>query len=139
VAEWAKDGIQTVVLQIGDFDAKGLSIYRAFEADVCAFARSHGAAGMVTFKRLAVTPEQVDHYDLERDPPKLPKDNKLPPGPPLPYNTQAEALNPEQLAEVVTSALKHYLDPRVRAVAQSRSERERRTVLDAIEGIELPA
>jgi hypothetical protein len=139
VARWAKDGIQTVVLQVGDFDGKGVAIFRVMEADVCSFAQAHGADGMVTFERLAVTREQVERYGLDKDPVKISEDGSPPPGPPLPFDAQAEALNPEQLAEVVEGGIRTYQDSQVRATAQSRSERERRIVLDAIQGIDVPA
>jgi hypothetical protein len=138
VAERAKNGIQ--ILHIGDFDGKGVAIYRVVQADVVAFARDLGADGMVTVERLAVTSEQVDRYNLDRDPVKLPKkhnDGTQPknPGPPLPFNCQAEALNPEQLAEAVSTRIKKIQNRRVLAVTQSESKAERQIVLDLIDSV----
>jgi hypothetical protein len=139
--ERARKEIQTMVFQVGDYDGKGVAIFRAFEADVMAFVAQHGQDGMVACERLAVTPAQVDHYTLDRDKVKMPKPKEdgtvtLPPGPPLPYNTQAEALNPEQLAEVVRGGIGRFQDPRVRATTQTRSEEERQVILDAIDTLD---
>jgi hypothetical protein len=136
-AQRAQYGIKTLVLQIGDFDAKGVEIFRVMEADALAFAAAHGADGMVACQRLAVTVEQVEQNQLDRDPVKMPKGDKQPPGPPLPFNTQAEALNPEQLAEVVRAGIERYTDRRVRATARTRSNVERATVIRALDGVKL--
>jgi hypothetical protein len=134
--ERAGGGIQTLVLHVGDYDAKGVAIFRVIEADVMAFAAHHRVDGMVAVQRLAVTPKQVEHYGLERDPVKLQRGGTRPPGPPLPFNTQAEALNPEELAEVVRSGMR-YTDPQVRARAQTRSNVEKTMVVRALDGIKL--
>jgi hypothetical protein len=136
-AQRALTGIKTLVLQVGDFDAKGVEIFRVMEADALAFAAAHGPDSMVACERLAVTPEQVEHYDLERDVVKRPRGEKPLPGPPLPFNTQAEALNPEQLAEVVRAGIERYTNRRVRATARTRSDVERGMVIRALDGIKL--
>jgi hypothetical protein len=132
----AKDGIQTVILWIGDYDGMGVQIYRTMEADVSMFAFSHRAEGMVTCERLAVTPAQQQRFNLDIDPVKMVKhkdgSESSPPGPPLAYNIQAEALNPVDLEMVLTEAIDRYQDPQVRATARSRSEAERQEALDAI-------
>jgi hypothetical protein len=132
----ARRGIRTLILHIGDYDAKGVAIYRVLEADVLAFAAAHRVDGMVACQRLAVTPEQVECYELERDPVKLPRGEKKSPGPPLPFNCQAEALNPEQLDEVVRGGM-HYQDPQLRAMAEARSRLEKAMVLRSLKGIKL--
>jgi hypothetical protein len=58
----------TEVLHIGDHDPSGVSMFLAFLEDVEAFTRDLG--GAATFTRLAVTPEQIDRYDLPTAPAK---------------------------------------------------------------------
>jgi hypothetical protein len=60
--------VPTVILHVGDFDPSGVTLFQAALEDVGAFAEADG--GEVEFKRIAVTPEQIDRYDLPGSPPK---------------------------------------------------------------------
>jgi hypothetical protein len=134
VRRWAEQGVITVVLHIGDYDHKGVGVYRALEADVLAFiATGHCdddlsraeaealASSIISFERVAITPLVVQRYHLSTDDVKLPKNGAMPPGPALPYNCQAEALAPEQLEQLLVEAIEAHLDLDVSAEAQSRS------------------
>jgi hypothetical protein len=147
VRRW-RENISTLVLHLGDYDAKGVGIFRAMEADVTAFVTGHCRGGswsarqdraseVVSLERVAITPAVVERFGLEEDPPKLPKKG-VPPGPPLAYNCQAEALNPEQLEMLLTEAIEDRLDMDVFAEAQTRSSRERWWAIEQAQAIELP-
>ena len=60
--------VPTVVLHVGDFDPSGVTLFQAALEDVGAFVAADG--GEVEFKRIAVTPEQIERYDLPGAPPK---------------------------------------------------------------------
>ena len=61
--------VPTVVLHVGDFDPSGVTLFQAALEDVGAFVAADG--GEVEFKRIAVTPEQIERYDLPGAPPKV--------------------------------------------------------------------
>jgi len=96
----------TVFLHVGDWDPSGVCIFDVVQADVEAFVNaecgdSWGAAPLVRFVRVALTPEQVCHYNLPTAPPK-PTDKR---GEKMDATCQAEALPPDVLLEVVGEAI----------------------------------
>jgi hypothetical protein len=150
VRRW-NQGARTVVLHIGDYDHKGVGVFRAVEADATAFLASGHcpedltraeaealASTIITMERVAITPTVVDRYQLPTDPVKLPKNGATPPGPPLEWNCQAEALAPDQLEEVLTEAIEAHLDLEVLAKAKTRSDRDRQWAIDQTNAIEVP-
>ena len=60
-------GRPCVFLHIGDLDPSGVCIFDAMAADVQAFCSSTATP---RFERVAITPEQVAHYNLPTAPPK---------------------------------------------------------------------
>jgi hypothetical protein len=151
VKRWLEmDKVSTLVLHVGDYDANGVGIFRDLEADVTAFIatgsvrggswsdRQLRASDVLSMQRVAMTPEVVERFGLETDPVKLPKNGAVPPGPALPYNCQAEALNPEQLEALLVEAIEWNLDMEVFSEAQSRSDIEREWAIEQTEAIEVP-
>jgi hypothetical protein len=118
-AELAGHRRSTEVLHIGDHDPSGAHMFLAFLEDVEAFTRSLG--GQATFTRLAVTPEQIAAYGLPTAPPKE-TDNRAFNG----ETCQAEAFAPDQLAEILRTAIEARLDRDVFARGLRREEQERR-------------
>lgn len=93
-------GKPCIVLHIGDHDPSGVHIGSSLAEDLKAFGGKS-----VHLTRLAVTPEQVDRYDLPTAPPKQ-SDNRQFSG----HTTQAEALPPDVLAEILRDAIESRLD-----------------------------
>jgi hypothetical protein len=93
----------TLVLHIGDHDPSGVHMFGSLGEDVQAFTDYYG--GNVEFIRLAVTPAQVAEYDLPTAPAKV-TDRRAFTG----LTTQAEALDPRTLAELVQEAITSRID-----------------------------
>jgi hypothetical protein len=114
-AALAGHGCPTEVLDIGDHDPSGAHRFLAFWEDVAAFARELG--GEVVFTRLAVTPDQIQRYDLPTAP-KKPTDKRAFRG----KTCQAEALPPDVLADMLRTAIEQRINRRVyeRVLRQER-------------------
>ena len=93
----------TLVLHIGDHDPSGVHMFGSLGEDVQTFTDYYG--GNVEFVRLAVTPAQVDEYDLPTAPAKV-TDRRAFTG----LTTQAEALDPRTLAKLVREAITSRMD-----------------------------
>ena len=91
------------VLHLGDHDPSGVHVFGSLDEDINAFLGA--TEGCAEFIRLAVTPEQVDAYDL---PTAIPKrtDRQAFDG----LTTQCEALPPDLLAEILEAAIRERLD-----------------------------
>jgi len=59
-------GKPTVILQIGDHDASGVSIFDAFCDDIWAFYDDYGHPGIIEFRRVLVCPSIETLFRLER-------------------------------------------------------------------------
>jgi len=81
------------ILHVGDFDKTGRDIYRVLSENVGAFVDAMG--GLVSFTRLAVTPEQAASLPTGFDT----------------DNVQVEAIPPDQLAQIIRDALEARIDP----------------------------
>jgi len=109
----------TIVLHVGDHDPSGVSIFDSAAADIGAML-TH-LAGHADFRRVAITPEQVERYGLETAPPK--KTDRR--GTWVGGTVQAEALAPDELAAEVRRAIEEHIDADVlaRLVAVEKVER----------------
>jgi hypothetical protein len=141
----------TVLLHVGDYDPSDESIFTSMCQDIGQFVAAHfgGYAhertgvtddheGRRIFipQRVALTAEQVETYDLPTAPPKA-TDSRSANW--AGETTQAEALPPDLLAQVVASAVEDWVDMDARVELQRR-ERQERTLIgtrvsDAIERI----
>ncbi len=108
----------TVVLHVGDHDPSGVSIFDSAAADIGAMLARPGHAD---FRRVVITPEQVERYGLETAPPKLTDRRGMWVG----GTVQAEALAPNELAAEVRWAIEEHIDADVlaRLVAVEKAER----------------
>lgn len=62
----------TLLLQVGDYDPSGAAIFTQLAEDVAAFAERDGFGEVqVEGRRIALTAEQVEQYDLPTAPPNL--------------------------------------------------------------------
>jgi hypothetical protein len=121
-AELADHDRSTEVLHIGDHDPSGVSMFLAFLEDVEAFTRELG--GNATFTRLAVTPEQIEHYALPTAPAKD-TDKRAFNG----ETCQAEAFAPDVLANILRTAIEQRIDRRVLERVLRKERVARRSLL----------
>lgn len=118
----AEEERETEVLHIGDHDPSGVHLFLSLAEDVQAFADELG--GTVEFTRLAVTPEQIERYQL---PTALPKKGTHG-GSNIAFRgttCQAEALAPDDLANIVRQAIASRVDEDVLERVLKREKRER--------------
>ena len=101
----ATESRPTVILHVGDLDPSGVAVFDALAEDLTAFVS--GLDGPVpTLSRLAVTPEQVTALGLATAPPKE-TDRR---GGFTGETTQAEAIAPDELADIIRDAIASHLD-----------------------------
>jgi len=112
----------TEVLHIGDHDPSGAHLFLAFAEDVRAFAAEFGSS--VSFTRLAVTPEQIEQYELPTAPRKE-GDKRAFTG----ETCQAEALAPDDLARIVRDAIEARVDAVEYDKLLRREKRERKHLI----------
>jgi len=113
------------VLHIGDHDPSGIHLFRALQQDVEAFVTEYG--GSVTFTRLAVTPEQMRQLKLPTAPAKA-TDRRSFKG----RTTQAEAIPPDLLLEIVREAIELRLDVKAYDAVLRRELKVRRELQDRL-------
>jgi hypothetical protein len=114
------------VLHIGDFDPSGVHVFASLDEDVRAFLTAMG--GDAVFTRLAVTPAQITQYQLPTAPPKK-TDKRSFAGT---ATTQAEALPPDTLADILRQAIEARLDMDIRHAVLSREADERDRLIAAM-------
>lgn len=91
------------ILHIGDHDPSGVHICSSLDEDLQAFIMHYG--GCLTVTRLAVTPKQIEDMNLPTAPAKR-TDNRRFSG----KTTQAEAIPPRRLREIVVTAIEGRID-----------------------------
>ncbi len=97
--------VPTIVLHIGDYDPSGCSIIDSAAEDITAFC-DYTAPGIVQFRRLAVTPDQIIELGLPTAPPKA--DQKC--GETMTETVQAEAIPPDVIASLVVDEITSLMD-----------------------------
>jgi hypothetical protein len=136
----------TILLHVGDFDPSGESIFESMCQDIGKFV-AEGAGGRFNpstghtylsdndngpdFRpvRVALTADQVEEYDLPTAPPK-PSDSRSAKW--AGETTQAEAMPPDLLQQVVRSAIRQHFDQDVLDDLLAREEAERELIGDRV-------
>lgn len=127
----ARAEMPTVLIHLGDFDPSGESIFESsMQADVEAFCYSLGAD--FTAKRIALTSEQVDDYNLETAPPKS-TDSRSANW--VGETAQLEAMQPADITALVRDAIAAELDLELRDSVLAREEHERATIIERLEEV----
>lgn len=123
----ANESRPTLILHVGDLDPSGVAVFDALAADIRAFiSGDSGLGGAVPeFIRLVVTPKQVKKLRLPTAPPK--KTDRR--GGFVGETTQAEAIPPDVLAQIVQDAIESHLDLDLLAGVRAAEERDRRQLL----------
>lgn len=138
----------TVFLHIGDFDPSGQSIYEAMSADVEAFVlqlkhmhTNYPEDGRwnhieddsaFIYERVALTEDQVEEYSLPTAPPK-PSDKRSQSW--VGETCQAEAMAPDDLAQILETTIEFHSDMDRHAVVLEREKKDREeieTILDTL-------
>ena len=121
----------TVVLHLGDYDKSGVDLYRALEEDVCAFVKADAPHLDVTFERVALTPEQIQEYNLPTTPAKNERQARewIEKGI---ETCQLEALPPDVIAELLNSALLRWSEPTALSSALFQEDNDRRDLAEYV-------
>lgn len=125
-------GKPTVILQVGDHDPSGCSAWETVRRELPRFAPELE----FEFRRVAVTPEQVEEYALTTRPTK-PKDPRLRTfeakfGKGAP-SIEVDAVPSSELRRLLQEAIEGYIDPR-QLNLDRMAEREERNLLSRIAG-----
>ena len=126
------------ILHIGDMDIEGVDLYRALMEDVEAFAWQDFDFDDVTFTRLAVTPQQIHDYQLPPATaiPKVYKEAaKQQRAELLGPTYQAEAIAPDDLANIVQSAIEERYDIDAYEDVLKREQREQKRLVRLLKSI----
>lgn len=118
-----EDKTPLVVLHAGDFDPSGESIFDAISEDARAFVVGEGyASSAFVARRIALTQDQVDRYDLPTAPPK-PSDTRSANW--VGETCQLEAMPPDLLASTVDAAVAEWTDLELLEEVADRGKAER--------------
>jgi hypothetical protein len=124
--------VPTVILHVGDLDPSGCAIIDSAAEDVRAFVADlmpyRDADRWARFSRLAVTPEQIQEFDLPTAPPKA-SDRR---GGEMAETVQAEALPPAELAAIVEDGIIDLLDLDARDQVLAAEQEHRRSLIEAL-------
>lgn len=119
----------TIILHVGDYDPSGLSIFDSASADVTELVANLASVdlvgGLIDFRRVVVTPEQIAHYGLPEAPAKA-TDRR---GDWQGGTVQAEALAPDELATELRNAIEAVIDQDKLAATLEQEEAERHELL----------
>ncbi len=118
---------RTVVLHFGDHDPSGEALFNVLAEDVNAFLSPHGA----DFRRVALTRDQVEEYDLPTD---LAKKLDTRTASWMGHTCQLEALPPDMIASLLQQAILDILDSALLAKAARAEKRERATLRRLLNG-----
>ena len=127
--EWAAAEQPTTVLRIGDYDPSGASMFTVLTEDIGAFAVHYG--GDIEFVPVAITPEQARARALPSAPPK-PTDRR---GRHFSDSEtwQAEALDPNELAQILADAIRDRLDLHAYHAVRAEEEETRQAVISRLD------
>jgi hypothetical protein len=120
----AEHGRPTVILHLGDCDPAGETMFRAAAEDVAAFVEVDrwSPQSAAIFKRVALTEDQVESYNLPTAPAKASSHAREWGDRPT---AQLEALPPDLLNAVVQEAVVALLDQRILGEDEEAEEQER--------------
>jgi hypothetical protein len=124
-------GKRTIILHLGDYDPSGESIFTSVAEDVAAFVEADRpwATIDVKFRRIALTADQVEQFDLPTAPAKESDSRSTTwDG----ETCQLEAMPPDQISELLEEAITDFLDEDVLARDEQTEERERQSIARAL-------
>jgi hypothetical protein len=117
-----------VVLHVGDYDPSGCAIIDSLAQDIKAFTDVLEPSGELEFRRIVVTPEQIDRFELPTAPQKV-TDRR---GEEMDETVQAEALPPDVLADEIREACEAVYDHEVAAEVEARGDDARAEIISQL-------
>ena len=134
-AEKIDEGKSCYLYYAGDFDPSGMSIYHSLVERI----KGHGDAGQyVTFKRIALTPEQIKEYRLPSDPAKQADPN---------YRrfvseygdnvVELDSLPPDVLRDIVEHCIAEHIDRELLIQVEETETKERGRLQEFVEGLQI--
>ena len=120
-----------IVLHAGDYDPSGCAIIDSLAADITAFVDELTPYQDLEFRRVAVTPAQIEQFSL----PTAPQKNTDVRGEHMDDTVQAEALPPDILASELVAAIEETIDWNALEAARARGDRERADIETVLEGL----
>ena len=121
----ANEGRRVELLHLGDHDPSGAHLHLSLIENIAAFAETLG--GRVSFKRLAVTPQQIAALNLPTAPPKTTDRRAFRGG-----TCQLEAIAPDVIRTILEDAIKERIDPAAYARLLEHEEAERDRLVQLI-------
>ena len=127
VGAWRSERRRTIVLHIGDHDPSGEHVFLNLERHVSAFIGDMcEPEGIVSFERIAVTPQQIIEFGLPTAPAKTTDSRSFSGVGDDPTATvQAEAIDPATLAAIVETAIHRHWDEDTAATVLAQEETDR--------------
>jgi len=121
-------GKTTYVYQLGDHDPSGVDAWRDFQAKVLTFEPDAN----VVFERLAVTPEQIEQYQLQTRPTKGTDTRSSGfEG----ESVEVDALPPSVLRQIVGDAIEQHIELRALELTKSVEDSERDVLRNIAGGV----
>lgn len=120
-----------IIFHVGDYDPSGCAIIDSLAEDVGAFVGELDKWCEVDWRRIAVTPAQIDRYSLPTSPQKR-TDVR---GEEMPDTVQAEALPPDVLAREIDDAISEVIDRGALEAAIVLGREERAEILRVLDGL----
>jgi hypothetical protein len=121
----------SIVLHAGDYDPSGLSIVDSLAEDVTALVEGLNWRAAVEFRRIVVTPRQIEEYAL----PPAPQKGTDQRGEWMDETVQAEALPPDILAQEIRDAIEDVTDLDVLQTMRDLGDTERGQVREILRGL----
>jgi hypothetical protein len=113
--------IPTYIYHLGDFDPSGVNAGEKIEETL----RELAPDADISFERIAVTPEQIEQWDLPTRPTKDTDSRSKNFGA---VSVELDAIEPNRLRDLVRDAIERHLPPEQFAVLKAAEESERRAI-----------
>jgi hypothetical protein len=121
----AEAGVPVFIYHVGDFDPSGLDAGRAIEAKL----REYAPDAEISFRRLAVTPEQIRDWDLPTRPTKTTDSRAKGFGA---VSVELDAIPPDRLRSLVHGAIEQHLPAGQLEVIKAAEDSEREILLGMV-------
>lgn len=121
----------TCIYQLGDHDPSGLDAWRDFRDKVMGFVPGGMGPHLATFSRLAVTPEQIEEYELPTRPTKA-SDSRAKSF--AGGSVEVDAIPAGTLREIVEEAITQHIDPEQLRLTRVAEDSEREILQNMIGG-----
>lgn len=126
------DSRMSVIINFGDYDPSGESIFDSFRQDVEAFVWQTKAGADVRFDRVALTEDQVDEMGIPTAPPKS-SDSRSKNW--IGDTAQLEAIPPDELAQMAVNAVEAELDLEILDQTKEREARISERLVTEVEAM----